>query len=47
MTSFLLWLLQFVNFLLCLGGILAIVFVVYMIRELKKEKKSGDKNENV
>ena len=47
MTSFLLWMLHFVQFLLCLGGILAIVFVVYMIHELKKDKKSGDKDENV
>lgn len=47
MTSFLLWLLQFVNFLLCLGGILAIVFLIYMLHELKKEKEKDGKNENV
>ena len=47
MTSFLLWLLQFVQLLLCLGGILAIVFLLYMLRELKKDKEKDGKNEDV
>ena len=47
MTSFLLWLLQFVQFLLVLGGLIAVAFLLYMLRELKKDKKSDDKNEDV
>lgn len=47
MTSFLLWLLEFVQFLLCLGGILGIVFSLYMIHELKKDKEKDGKNEDV
>lgn len=38
MTSFLLWLLQFVSFLLTLGGLLAVVFLIYLYREVKKDK---------
>ena len=47
MTSFLLWLLQFVQFLLVLGGILGIAFLIYMLREFKKDKEKGGKNEDV
>lgn len=47
MTSFLLWLLEFVQFLLCLGGLLAVMFLMYMLRELKKDKEKDGKNEDV
>ena len=42
MTSFLLWLLQFVKFLLVLGGLLAVVFLFYLLREVKKDKDKED-----
>lgn len=42
MTSFLLWLLQFVQFLLVLGGLLAVVFLFYLYREVKKDKDKED-----
>lgn len=42
MTSFLLWLLQFVSFLLTLGGLLAIVFLIYLYRAVKKDKDKED-----
>lgn len=32
---------------LCLGGILGIVFLLYMLRELKKVKEKDGKNEDV
>ena len=47
MTSFLLWLLQFVQFLLVLGGLIAVAFLLYMLRELKKDKENDGKNEDV
>ena len=47
MTSFLLWLLRFVQFLLVLGGLLAVMFLMYMLRELKKDKEKDGKNEDV
>ena len=47
MTSFLLWLLQFVQFLLVLGGLIAVAFLLYMLSELKKDKEKDGKNEDV
>ena len=47
MTSFLLWLWQFISFLVVLGAILAVIFVVYMLHELKKDKGNDDSNEDV
>ena len=47
MTSFLLWLWQSISFLVVLGAILAVIFVVYMMRELKKDKEKDGKNEDV
>lgn len=47
MTSFLLWLLQFVQFLLVLGGLIAVAFLLYMLHELKKDKEKDGKNEDV
>lgn len=47
MTSFLLWLWQFISFLVVLGAILAVIFVVYMLHELKNDKEKDGKNEDV
>ena len=47
MTSFLLWLWQFISFLVVLGAILAVIFLLYMLRELKKDKEKYGKNEDV
>ena len=45
MTSFLLWLWQFISLLVVLGAILAVIFVVYMLRELKKDKEENRKDD--